>query len=211
MATVLANITGPHGTAMEVASGSVLSWHRKSGPQSGYLHGRAWPKINDRLANTDLFSFQNQYSLPGLPTLWVPSHSWMGQQCRSKSVLLSSRILVYPRLLFPCAMVGAEEQRGWTWTSRASFPWQDHYSKDREQLALLLALVPRLSHCSDPLRTRGQPKGLSGLCAHHVDRHNPGTEWSGSFTGNEPENNKPCCPGTASSQGQPSQAELGGY
>lgn len=108
-------------------------------------------------------------------------------------------------------MVGAEEQRGWTWTSRASLPWQNHYSKDREQLALLPALVPRLSLCSDPLRTWGQPKGLSGLSAQPVDRHNPGMESSGSFTGNEPEaqNNKP--PGTARSQGQPPQAELRGY
>lgn len=39
--------------------------------------------------NTDPFSIQHQCLLPGLPTLWVPSHSWMGQQCRSKSVLLS--------------------------------------------------------------------------------------------------------------------------
>lgn len=75
---------------------------------------------------------------------------------------------------------------------------------------------PRLSLCSDPLRTRGQPKGLSGLSAQPGDRHNPGVESSGSSTGNEPEeqNNKP--PGTARSQGQPpqgqpSQAELRGY
>lgn len=61
-------------------------------------------------------------------------------------------------------------------SSRASFPWQDYYSKDREQLALLPALVPRLSLCSDPLRTWGQPKGLSGHSAHPVDRHNPGME-----------------------------------
>lgn len=53
-------------------------WHREPGPQSGCLHGCAWPKVNGRKANTDPFSCQHQCPLPGLPTLWVPSHSCMG-------------------------------------------------------------------------------------------------------------------------------------